>query len=181
VFNFCAIPQTMAIATLDVCFRNPDMFKRNVKITKGAACQVMMESTGNLRMVCDVFKRYAASIRRKNSPHDPNFLNISITCGKLEKFVETIYPSKPPVTQASREKQENDRQNTREERWEIFFVALSVLAAVIVCGLGMIFIAWMMGARFDIVLDELRKGNLIPPKSPEVAQRIAKNYDRSEL
>ena len=154
VFNFCAIPQTMAIATLDVCFRNPDMFKRNVKITKGQACQVMMESTGNLRMVCDVFKRYAASIRRKNSPHDPNFLDISITCGKvgslfeslgngvddrqLEKFVETIYPSKPPATQESREKQEKDRQNTKDERWEIFFVALSVLAAVVVFGLGMV-------------------------------------------
>jgi farnesyl-diphosphate farnesyltransferase len=154
VFNFCAIPQTMAIATLDVCFRNPEMFKRNVKITKGAACQVMMESTGNLRMVCDVFKRYAASIRRKNNPHDPNFLDISITCGKvgslfkslgngvddrqLEKFVETIYPSKPPATQESREKQEKDRQNTKDERWEIFFVALSVLAAVVVCGLGMV-------------------------------------------
>jgi hypothetical protein len=39
----------------------------------------------------------------------------------------------------------------------------------------------MMGARFDIVFEELRKGNLIPPRSPEAAQRIAKNYDRSEL
>jgi hypothetical protein len=39
----------------------------------------------------------------------------------------------------------------------------------------------MLGARFDIVLDELRKGNVIPPRSAEAAQRIAKNYDRSEL
>jgi farnesyl-diphosphate farnesyltransferase len=88
VFNFCAIPQTMAIATLDACFRNPELFKRNVKITKGQACQVMMESTGNLRMVCDVFKRYGASIRRKNSPHDPNFLDVSITCGKVGSLSE---------------------------------------------------------------------------------------------
>ena len=83
VFNFCAIPQTMAIATLDICFRNHDMFKRNVKITKGDACQVMMDSTGNLRMVCDVFKRYARSIHKKSIPQDPNYINISIACGRV--------------------------------------------------------------------------------------------------
>jgi hypothetical protein len=43
------------------------------------------------------------------------------------------------------------------------------------------FVAWMMGARFDILLAELRKGNFLPPKSSEAAQRIAKSYDRSEL
>jgi farnesyl-diphosphate farnesyltransferase len=83
VFNFCAIPQSMAIATLDVCFQNPAIFKRNVKITKGEACQLMTESTQNLQLVCDVFKRYARKIHHKNNPHDPNFLRISIACGKV--------------------------------------------------------------------------------------------------
>jgi farnesyl-diphosphate farnesyltransferase len=83
VFNFCAIPQTMAIATLDLCFRNPELFKRNIKITKGQACQVMNESTGNLQMVCEVFKRYARSIHKQSIPQDPNYLNISIVCGRV--------------------------------------------------------------------------------------------------
>lgn len=52
--------------------------------------------------------------------------------------METIYPSKPQPTPESREKQEKDRQTAKEERWEIFFVALAVLAAVVVCGLGMV-------------------------------------------
>lgn len=83
VFNFCAIPQSMAIATLEVCFQNHDIFKKNVKISKGQACQLMLESSQNLQLVCDVFRRYARKIAKKNNPHDPNFLNISITLGKV--------------------------------------------------------------------------------------------------
>jgi farnesyl-diphosphate farnesyltransferase len=83
VFNFCAIPQSMAIATMEVCFRNPAIFKTNVKISKGQACQLMVDSTQNLQLVCDIFKRYARKIAKRNNPKDPNFLNISIACGKV--------------------------------------------------------------------------------------------------
>lgn len=40
IFNFCAIPASMAIATLELCFMNPDMFERNIKIRKATAAQV---------------------------------------------------------------------------------------------------------------------------------------------
>lgn len=40
VFVFCAIPATMAIATLELCFMNPTMFKRNIKIRKAEAASV---------------------------------------------------------------------------------------------------------------------------------------------
>jgi farnesyl-diphosphate farnesyltransferase len=85
VFNFCAIPQSMAIATLEVCFQNYAIFQKNVKITKGDACQLMIESTQNLELVCDVFKRYARKIHKKNNPNDPNFLKISITLGRVSR------------------------------------------------------------------------------------------------
>jgi len=39
-FNFCAIPQVMAIATLNVVFMNPQTFQRNVKIRKAEAARV---------------------------------------------------------------------------------------------------------------------------------------------
>lgn len=42
VFNFVAIPAVMAIATLERCFMNPDVLKRNVKIRKGEAVQVSL-------------------------------------------------------------------------------------------------------------------------------------------
>jgi farnesyl-diphosphate farnesyltransferase len=40
VFNFCAIPATMAIATLELCFMNREMFLRNIKIRKAQAARV---------------------------------------------------------------------------------------------------------------------------------------------
>jgi farnesyl-diphosphate farnesyltransferase len=39
-FNFCAIPQVMAIATLNEVFMNPQTFQRNVKIRKAEAARV---------------------------------------------------------------------------------------------------------------------------------------------
>ncbi|KAF3099652.1 bifunctional farnesyl-diphosphate farnesyltransferase/squalene synthase [Orbilia oligospora] len=92
VYNFCAIPQVMAIATLALVFRNPDMFKRNLKIPKGEACELMMD-IGNLRTTCDTFKKYIKIIRKKNTPKDPNFLEVSVKCAKIEQFIEGIYPT----------------------------------------------------------------------------------------
>jgi farnesyl-diphosphate farnesyltransferase len=40
VFNFAAIPASMGIATLDLCFMNSEMFKRNIKIRKAKAADV---------------------------------------------------------------------------------------------------------------------------------------------
>ena len=40
VFVFCAVPACMAMATLTLCFMNPDMFQRNIKIRKAEAAKV---------------------------------------------------------------------------------------------------------------------------------------------
>ena len=98
VFNFVAIPQSMAIATLELCFQNYKMFERNVKITKGDACSLMWQSTQNLQLVCEVFRKYARKIHAKNKPTDPSFMEISIACGKIERFIETIFPSQTAKT-----------------------------------------------------------------------------------
>jgi farnesyl-diphosphate farnesyltransferase len=91
-FNFVAIPQGMAIATLEIVFRNPDVLKRNVKITKGDACEIMMQSTQNHRAICEVFRRYARKIHEKNDPKDPNFLAISVQCAKVRNFYPALCP-----------------------------------------------------------------------------------------
>ena len=83
VFNFAAIPQSMAIATLDLCFQNPAMFKRNVKITKGQTCRIMLDSTQNLRKLCDVFRAYSRRILRKNKPGTKNYKKISEVCASV--------------------------------------------------------------------------------------------------
>jgi farnesyl-diphosphate farnesyltransferase len=87
VFNFCAIPQSMAMATLELCFCNPAVFERNIKITKGDAFQLMAESSQDLERVCEVFCRYVHRIQQKNNPKDPNFLKISIACDQVGTLI----------------------------------------------------------------------------------------------
>lgn len=112
VFNFAAIPQTMAIATLELCFRNPNIFDKNVKISRGQSCRLMIESSQNLQILFGTFKTYARKIHKKNDPRDPNFLKISVACGKVCDFSGLVVdhianecrlnnssnPSSPPKT-----------------------------------------------------------------------------------
>lgn len=44
VFRFCAIPQVMAIATLEACFNNPKVFTGVVKIRKGFTARLLLDS-----------------------------------------------------------------------------------------------------------------------------------------
>ncbi len=83
VFNFAAIPQAMAIATLALVFRNPLIFRQNVKLTRGQSCQLMMEASQNLRILFESFRKSVRAVHKKNTPSDPNFLKISIACGKV--------------------------------------------------------------------------------------------------
>ncbi|TFK53848.1 farnesyl-diphosphate farnesyltransferase [Heliocybe sulcata] len=99
VFNFCAIPATMAMATLELCFMNPDMFQRNIRIRKAEAARLIMRST-NPRGCAYMFRDYARKIHAKASPSDPNFLRLSVACGKIEQWCERHYPSFVNVVQA---------------------------------------------------------------------------------
>lgn len=92
VFNFVAIPAVMAIATLERCFMNPNVLKKNVKIRKGEAVQLMNLAV-NPRDVAYCFVKYARLIHAKVSVKDPNFIRLSIACGKIEQWAEHHYPS----------------------------------------------------------------------------------------
>ncbi|ROV87329.1 hypothetical protein VSDG_09830 [Cytospora chrysosperma] len=168
VFNFVAIPQSMAIATLDMVFMNPDIFKKNVKITKGDACQLMTESTQNLRVVCDVFKRYARRIHQKADPRDPNFLAIGIQCGKIEQFIEKIFPTQD-VKRMTAEEQLKAKVKEREaasDRTEALYLILAVVIVLVFIGGLMIGMAWFLGARFDKVSEALDLSKLFPTATP---------------
>lgn len=107
VYNFCAIPASMAIATLELCFMNPEVFRRNIKIRKAEAAsvitpfslvervltcfvlQLIMRST-NPRESCMIFREYARRIHAKALPNDPSFAGISVACGKV-CFLQTFY------------------------------------------------------------------------------------------
>ncbi|KAM0344014.1 hypothetical protein ACHAPU_007917 [Fusarium lateritium] len=153
VFNFVAIPQGMAIATLELVFRNPDVLKKNVKITKGDACKIMFECTQNLYTVCEVFKRYARLIAKKNDPRDPNFLEISAQCAKIEQFIETLFPKQDPQKLALTQSQKENKEPTMDagEAVVLFGVVIAALACISGIMLGT---AWFFGARFDTIFRE---------------------------
>lgn len=143
VFNFVAIPQSMSIATLELCFQNPAIFERNIKISKGDACRLMTHSTQNLQMVCEVFRKYARKIHSKNSPRDPNFLEISIACGNIERFIESIFPTqsartlKPapePVDPAVAAREKKEAEDSKKD---IMYIMLAV-------GLTLAFVTFTM-------------------------------------
>ena len=88
VFNFCAIPQTMAIATLALCYNNKDVFNGVVKIRKGEAVQLIMQST-NIDSVRQIVAYYSKQILHKIDRKDPSseetrhiVQHIIITCGE---------------------------------------------------------------------------------------------------
>ncbi|KAF7356134.1 Squalene synthase [Mycena venus] len=100
VFNFVAIPATMAIATLELCFMNPRVFAQNVKIRKAVAASLIMRST-NPREVALIFRDYARKIHARASPSDPNFIRLAVACGKIEQWCEHYYPSFVMISSAS--------------------------------------------------------------------------------
>ena len=82
IFNFCAVPQGMAIATLELCFRNPALFERNVsiKVSRGDACHLMLECTQGLPGLCRIVSRYARHIKAKNFANATNLSEINTFC-----------------------------------------------------------------------------------------------------
>lgn len=92
IFNFCAIPQVMAIATLELMFNNPNVFKKNVKIRKGIAVGLILKAV-NPRDVAYTFLDYSRRIHSRLSPSDPNFTRWSVELARIEQWCETYYPS----------------------------------------------------------------------------------------
>jgi len=186
VFNFAAIPQSMAIATLDLVFQNPKIFHEHIKITKGDACQLMIESTQNLRTVCEVFKKYARKIHKRNSPRNPNYLEINIACGKIEQFIETIYPSQDPkALKALQEGQvsaetEKATADSAEARQDVMYLMIAVLGTLFLISALMIGVAYLAGARFDIAASEISKGNIFPAWGKK-AQALVQPPEHAEL
>lgn len=86
VFRFCAIPQVMAMATLAKIYNNPDVFTEVVKIRKGLAAKLMVE-TNNMEVVNRVMNKYVAQIKSKLNTEDPSYL---LTKKRLNRITEAL-------------------------------------------------------------------------------------------
>jgi farnesyl-diphosphate farnesyltransferase len=96
IFRFCAIPQVMAIATLDKCYTNPDVFTGVVKIRKGMSCKLILR-TNNLDEVHETFYVFAQSIikkarsERKSGVQDPSYERTMKACETICGWTEKAY------------------------------------------------------------------------------------------
>lgn len=94
-YQFCVIPQVMAIATLCEVFQNPLVFQKNVKIRKGTTCKLILESR-TFEGCCQIFKDYVNAIHHKCPVADANYLKIGIMCGEIIQFIEELFPVNLP-------------------------------------------------------------------------------------
>ncbi|KAJ3047622.1 bifunctional farnesyl-diphosphate farnesyltransferase/squalene synthase [Rhizophlyctis rosea] len=93
VFQFAAIPQLMAIATIHHFFNNPLLFQQSGnKIRRGLAVKLIEQST-DIESVKRIYYNYALSINDKNgrrvgtNPYDESFLRVSLACSKIVKWI----------------------------------------------------------------------------------------------
>lgn len=79
--RWCSVPSLMAIATLDACFDNPQVFKKNVKISKDDAIRVILKCD-TLESFLETFSFYLKNIKNKIPLNDPNYIKIRDACDK---------------------------------------------------------------------------------------------------
>lgn len=80
IFKFCAIAQCMAVATLELCFRNGDVFEGSVKIGRVVAAGIIGECV-DMRGVVGIFRRYIGRIAARTG--GANFEDVRVRCEEV--------------------------------------------------------------------------------------------------
>lgn len=106
-FSFCAIPQVMAIANLDLVYNNKTVLYRNVKIRKGTTVLLILESR-TLPGVVRIFRRYIKRLNNKADVNDPNYFKMGLVLGEIEQFCDTMYPRAVPAGVIKRPQEINE-------------------------------------------------------------------------
>jgi farnesyl-diphosphate farnesyltransferase len=90
IFRFCAIPQVMALATLEKLYNNPSVFTGVVKIRKGLACKLMMQSSNlsDLHLVFYTFSRRILLRCKSETVESDNPVVYARTIAACEKAME---------------------------------------------------------------------------------------------
>ncbi|KAK9251390.1 isoprenoid synthase domain-containing protein [Lipomyces tetrasporus] len=156
MFNFCAIPQVMAIATLELVFQNKKVLTGHVKIRKGTSVMLIMRAT-SIRETYNIFQEYCHKIHARNTPKDPNYMRISIACAKVDQFIETIFPTQKEFKDeiATEEKPESAASTTEILTIVLLFGSTLALTSALMLG-----VAWYFGARFDLAFVAIKENIL---------------------
>ncbi|KAJ3091794.1 Farnesyl-diphosphate farnesyltransferase [Quaeritorhiza haematococci] len=102
VFQFCAIPQMMAIATIALFFNNPAIFaaKKGVKIRRGLTVKLILQST-SIASVKAAYQKYLLELHAKNhaavgkNEYDQSFFKVSLALGKIQKWLNVHNTAHP--------------------------------------------------------------------------------------
>ncbi|OBA21114.1 farnesyl-diphosphate farnesyltransferase [Metschnikowia bicuspidata var. bicuspidata NRRL YB-4993] len=100
-FNFCAIPQVMAIATMAEIYNNENVLHKNVKIRKGTTCKLIL-GCRTLPGVVEIFRHYLQVINKKSDVRDPNYLKIGIKLGEIQQFCDIMYPPEGSIPRGAK-------------------------------------------------------------------------------
>mmetsp|Transcript_4224 Transcript_4224/g.15922 ORF Transcript_4224/g.15922 Transcript_4224/m.15922 type:complete len:960 (-) Transcript_4224:93-2972(-) len=103
VFNFCAIPQVMAMATLARLYEEGAVFERSIKISKVETVQITAAiQLKGIRAVEEAFVTYAQQIESKMTEDNPQLKE------KLQKIYEAAGPA---AVESSAQKNSDDRDS----------------------------------------------------------------------
>ena len=144
VFRFCAIPQVMAIATLDKCYGNSDVFTGVVKIRKGLSCKLILR-TNTLAEVHDTFHTFASSIMTKAKKQkakgvdDPSFDETISICEKIVARTSELHKYQQMAVTGN-----------RALFWGI--VSATVAATLVIHGTDLIDTTWRVAAKTGLVV-----------------------------
>ncbi|KAJ1554106.1 Farnesyl-diphosphate farnesyltransferase, partial [Nowakowskiella sp. JEL0078] len=96
VFNFCALPQLMAIATISLFFDNPSVFESSGnKIRRGQTVKLLLSSREGFEKVKQIYYNFTLEISRKNryrngppNSFDTSFSKVSTAIGQTLKWIQ---------------------------------------------------------------------------------------------
>ena len=95
VFKFCAIPQVMAIATLERLVNNPDVFTGVVKIRKGLMLSLFQYTSG-IEEVKGIFSTYSDAILSSLTEYPSTYKKANLLVSEVQALCsDGIQPSKP--------------------------------------------------------------------------------------
>lgn len=95
VFRFCAIPQVMAIATLERLVNNPDVFTGVVKIRKGLMLS-LFQYTAGIEEVKGIFSTYSDALLSNIPTTQPLHKQANVFVAEVQAACsDGVQPSKP--------------------------------------------------------------------------------------
>jgi len=88
VFNFCAIPQIMAMGTYAACYENPNVFTGVVKISREDTMEIIRSMNG-MQTIYVWYTKFINQILAKINPKDPNGEKLRHLLTNAKKLIES--------------------------------------------------------------------------------------------